>query len=84
MPSESAIRVAKRNAVLREAARAFNRQGFHATSLDVIARELGVTKAALYHYFPNKSALLTACFDHVMEGAFANLKRAIADGKNGR
>lgn len=84
VPSEGAIRDAKRHALLREAARAFNRQGFHATSLDDLAGKLGVTKAALYHYFPSKKALLKACFDEVMGAAIANLKQAVRNGRTGR
>ncbi|MBY0511008.1 MAG: TetR/AcrR family transcriptional regulator [Rhodospirillaceae bacterium] len=38
----------KREALLHEAAAAFNQRGYHATSLDDIANSLGVTKAALY------------------------------------
>lgn len=84
VPSDSELHQAKRRAVLREAAQSFNRQGFHATTLDSLAKRLGVTKAALYHYFPNKNALLKACFDEVMEGAFSNLTHAIENGKTGR
>lgn len=75
---------AKRRAVLREAALSFNRNGFHATTLDDVAKRLGVTKAALYHYFPNKNALLKACFDEVMAGALGNLESAKANGSTGR
>jgi TetR/AcrR family transcriptional regulator len=70
--------------VLREAAQAFNRQGYHATTLEAVAKRLGITKAAIYHYFPNKNALLKACFDEVMDAAFANLAQAKADGGDGR
>lgn len=74
----------KRQAVLREAAMSFNAKGYHATSLTDVATSLGVTKAALYHYFPNKNALLAACFDHAMKICFASLEKGIADGANGR
>jgi TetR/AcrR family transcriptional regulator len=84
VPSRDALYEAKREALLREAAAAFNRMGFHATSLDDIARNLGVTKAALYHYFPNKHALLHACFGHAMAACFRNLERARGEGANGR
>jgi TetR/AcrR family transcriptional regulator len=84
VPSEGEIRDAKRQALLREAARSFNRLGFHATSLDELAKKLGVTKAALYHYFPSKKALLKACFDEVMGAAVANLKQAVRSGRTGR
>jgi TetR/AcrR family transcriptional regulator len=84
VPSHAEIHDAKRRAVLREAAASFNRIGFYATTLDDIAKRLGVTKAALYYYFPNKNALLKACFDEVMAGAFENLEAARAVGQNGR
>ena len=70
--------------MLREAAASFNFKGYHATSLTEIATSLGVTKAALYHYFPNKNSLLAACFEHAMEVAFASLERGRKEGKNGR
>ena len=54
----------KRNALLREAARAFNKRGFHNTSLDDVAAVLGVTKAALYYYVRNKQEILYEC--HMM------------------
>ena len=66
VPGKDELYEAKREALLREAASAFNRQGFHATSLEDIAQRLGVTKAALYHYFPNKQTLLMACFRKAM------------------
>jgi TetR/AcrR family transcriptional regulator len=74
----------KREALLREAASAFNRRGFHATSLDELAANLGVSKAALYYYFPNKQKLLLACFERVMEVAFRGLERGKKEGRNGR
>lgn len=52
----------KRDAVIRVAARAFQRQGFHNTSLDAIASELGVTKPTIYYYVTNKEQLLFECF----------------------
>jgi TetR/AcrR family transcriptional regulator len=82
--SRDALHEAKREALLREAAAAFNRQGIHATSLDDIARNLGLTKAALYHYFPNKNALLQACFDKAMAVAFDSLENARRVGTTGR
>jgi TetR/AcrR family transcriptional regulator len=74
----------KREALLREAAAAINRKGFHATSLEDIANSLGVSKAALYYYFPNKQKLLMACFEKVMEAAFESLEEARRIAPNGR
>jgi TetR/AcrR family transcriptional regulator len=38
----------KRDTVLRESGRMFNREGFHNTSLDDVANHLDVSKATLY------------------------------------
>jgi AcrR family transcriptional regulator len=52
----------KREAVIRAAARAFNESGYHNTSLDDIAADLGVTKPTVYYYVTNKEQLLFECF----------------------
>jgi TetR/AcrR family transcriptional regulator len=83
-PTKAHVHGIKRQEVLREAAASFNFKGYHATSLTEIATSLGVTKAALYHYFPNKNSLLAACFEHAMDVAFASLERGRKEGKNGR
>jgi len=83
-PTKAEVHGIKRREVLREAAASFNFKGYHATSLTEIATSLGVTKAALYHYFPNKNSLLAACFEHSMEVALASLERGRKEGKNGR
>jgi len=73
----------KREALLREAAAAFNRRGFHATSLEELADNLGVSKAALYYYFPNKQKLLLACFERVMDASWRAVVRARKEGRTG-
>jgi TetR/AcrR family transcriptional regulator len=83
-PTKEDVHGIKRQEVLREAAASFNFKGYHATSLNEIAASLGVTKAALYHYFPNKNSLLAACFEQAMDVAFASLERGRKEGKNGR
>ena len=83
-PTKADVHGIKRQEVLREAAASFNFKGYHATSLTEIATKLGVTKAALYHYFPNKNSLLAACFEHAMDVAFACLERGRKQGNNGR
>lgn len=38
----------------------FYRQGFHATGVDLLSREAGVTKKTLYRHYPSKDALIDA------------------------
>ncbi|HYX75093.1 MAG TPA: TetR/AcrR family transcriptional regulator [Steroidobacteraceae bacterium] len=52
----------KRDAVIRAAAREFNRKGYHNTSLDDIAAALQVTKPTVYYYVTSKEQLLFECF----------------------
>jgi TetR/AcrR family transcriptional regulator len=67
----------KREAVLREAGRAFARRGFHNTSLDDVARALDVTKAALYTYVTTKQEILFECHKASMDLGDAALDWAL-------
>jgi len=51
----------RREEILHAALRAFREKGYHATTLDDIAENLGVRKTALYHYFPDKDSILYQC-----------------------
>lgn len=71
-------REVKREAVIRAAAHAFNRKGYHNTSLDDIAAALEVTKPTVYYYVQNKEQLLFECFVAGVEGiraAFREVKQ---------
>jgi AcrR family transcriptional regulator len=48
--------------ILDRAATIFAQSGYHATSLMAVADDLGVTRQALYHYFPSKQDILAALF----------------------
>ncbi|MCW9032749.1 MAG: TetR/AcrR family transcriptional regulator [Alphaproteobacteria bacterium] len=61
VPNRETQHELKREALYREAAKGFNRRGFRGTSLADLAEGLGITKAALYHYVPNKDELLFRC-----------------------
>jgi TetR/AcrR family transcriptional regulator len=84
VPSRDELHEVKRIALLREAASQFSRKGFHAASLDDIAQKLGVTKAALYYYFPSKQALLRECCARALDASMRALERAKQEGKTGR
>ncbi|MBU2550603.1 MAG: TetR/AcrR family transcriptional regulator [Proteobacteria bacterium] len=47
--------------VLKAAAQAFKKSGYHGTSMDDIAARLNITKGNLYYYFKNKEAILFDC-----------------------
>jgi AcrR family transcriptional regulator len=62
-----AKRQRRRVEILHAALRAFRDKGYHATTLEDIAQQLGVRKTALYHYFPDKEAILHACHREGLE-----------------
>src|SRR3990167_3936216 len=65
-----------RERILAEAARIFNRLGYHGTALDDVARALGVTKAALYYHVQNKEELLFQCCKVPIEIGLEGIRRA--------
>jgi AcrR family transcriptional regulator len=54
----------KRKLVLERAAELFARRGYGGASITMIAEACGVSKALLYHYYPDKEAVL---FDIISE-----------------
>ena len=64
MPKISAAHEQHRRAQILEAAMAcFARQGYHATSMDDVVRECGLSVGAIYSYFPSKEELFLALSD---------------------
>ncbi len=66
----------RRAAILHAALEAFREKGYHATTLDDIAARLGVRKTALYHYFPDKEAILYECHRKSTEEVLRILREA--------
>src|SRR3954468_23434826 len=63
--------------VLRRAIELFNRQGYEASSIGDLAKELGLTKSAIYHHVSSKEALLSAALDEALDGLSAAVDRAV-------
>ena len=57
----------RRIEILKSAAAAFRRRGYHGASVDEIASALEMTKGNLYYYFKNKEEILYACHDYSLE-----------------
>ena len=66
----------RRSEIQHAALRAFRERGYHATTLDHIAEQLGVRKTALYHYFPDKDAILFECHREALGELELNLAEA--------
>lgn len=54
----------RRIEILKSAAAAFRRRGYHGASVDEIASALQMTKGNLYYYFRNKEDILFACHEY--------------------
>ncbi len=48
----------KRSQILKTAAKVFADQGFDRASMTVLAKECGISKANIYHYYDSKDAIL--------------------------
>ena len=59
--------IERRDDVIRIAARLFAAKGYHATTLDQIAEEIGITKPALYYYITNKEDILRTIINRILE-----------------
>ncbi len=56
----------RREQILNGAARVFSKKGYHASTVDEIAKELGLTKASIYYYVSDKSDLLYQLYKRAM------------------
>ncbi len=63
--------------VLTEATIAFANQGVAGTSLDALARELGVTKQTVLYHFSSKDGLIAAVLASAAEDLAGELQRAV-------
>ena len=61
----------RRTEILKSAAAAFRRRGYHGASVDEIASALEMTKGNLYYYFKNKEEILFACHEYSLDKLLA-------------
>jgi AcrR family transcriptional regulator len=68
----------RRIEILKSAAAAFRRRGYHGASVDEIASALAMTKGNLYYYFRNKDDILYACHEYSLD-ILLRLMREVQD-----
>ena len=59
-PAKTEKSARRRQTILQRAAELFDRKGYVNTSLDDIARAVGIKREALYYYYRNRSEILLA------------------------
>jgi AcrR family transcriptional regulator len=60
-------RLITRPQIVDTARRMFREEGYRGTTLEMVAAELGVTRAALYHWVENKETLLCEIHDDALD-----------------
>lgn len=68
-----------RKKIVAESARVFRRRGYHGTRLADIARALGITKAALYHYIGSKEELRFQCYAMSLDAGLDVIRQVRAE-----
>ena len=69
--------------VLLSAVESFGTRGYEATSLDSLAKGLGLRKQTILYWFSSKDALLEAVIDHTAAELGAVLERALSGAGQG-
>lgn len=65
-----------RTEILHKNYEAIHRNGFQGVRADKVVAEMGITKGALYHYFPNKFDLGYAILDELVAPHYLNIWRS--------
>lgn len=68
-------RAEKKDFLIDTAIRLFNRHGYHATGVDRLMEETGISKATLYRHFASKEELIVAALAKVDEQARDELRK---------
>lgn len=69
--------------ILEVAMAEFGTRGFEATSLDDLARLLGIRKQTILYWFPSKDVLLEAVVDRCADEVTTRLLRGLASAEDG-
>ena len=59
--------MATKEQILKTALKHFAKKGYKNTSIEEIAKEIGITKPAVYYYFKNKKALYNEIFKNIFK-----------------
>jgi AcrR family transcriptional regulator len=83
--SRRRMRAPERRAQLLDVARrVFGNSGFHAVSMETVAKEAGVTKPILYDHFPSKKDLYLALIDADLAVLHEEVRAALDSPKGNR
>ncbi|KIY23868.1 MULTISPECIES: TetR/AcrR family transcriptional regulator [Mesobacillus] len=66
-----------RERIIDEAAALFFEKGYKNTSLETVAKQLEITRPAIYHYFKNKEEIITAIIREVLKKVTAYSEKVL-------
>ncbi len=72
-------RARTRAALLRAAGRVFAEHGYHRATLEDVTAAAGVSKGALYHYFPSKEQLFLALLEDRLGAGISEVEAVVAE-----
>jgi AcrR family transcriptional regulator len=72
----------KRMHILKTAARVFAQEGFDRASVSLLAKECGISKANIYHYYSGKDALLFDVLETNLSQLLARIESVSLDGQS--
>ena len=72
--SQAAANASTRIEILKSAAIAFRRLGYHGATVEQIAAALHMKKGNLYYYYRNKEEILLACHQYSLDRLLALLE----------
>src|SRR4029453_6279368 len=78
--SRAESKAATRTELLDAARRVFVERGYHGASLDLVAREAGYTKGAVYSGLGGKAEMFFGLFEREVERRWSALERESAEG----
>ncbi len=67
-----------REQILKTAIRLLNEQGFANITLNDVVKESGISKGGVYWHFKNKSEILEALYDYILNGQMQAIEAALA------
>jgi AcrR family transcriptional regulator len=67
----------RRREILAAARRRFARDGFHATTMDDVIAEAGISSSVVYRWFSGKDELVAACIAEALEGVVDALEETL-------
>ena len=77
IPTQEEMHEIRRQQILNAADRSFRKNGFHATTLRLIAKEFGMSVGLIYNYFESKEAIVEALIRRESEHFVQLLTREI-------